>query len=74
MGADNLVSFHKWDRWQDMAKLMPIAVYVRPGATHSAPFAPAAQAMARWRVDESDAAHFADLPPPRLDLFAWHHV
>lgn len=64
MGADNLVGFHKWDRWQDMAKLMPIAVYVRPGATHSAPFAPAAQAMAQWRIDESDAAHFADLPAP----------
>ncbi|WP_084633942.1 nicotinate-nucleotide adenylyltransferase [Maritalea myrionectae] len=64
MGADNLVSFHKWDRWQDMAQLMPIAVYVRPGATHNAPFAPAAQAMARWRVDETDAARFADMPAP----------
>lgn len=64
MGADNLVNFHKWDRWQDIAKLMPIAVYVRPGATHSAPFSPAAQAMARWRVDESDAHDFANRAAP----------
>jgi nicotinate-nucleotide adenylyltransferase len=31
MGSDNLAGFHRWRRWQDIAKLVPIAVVQRPG-------------------------------------------
>jgi nicotinate-nucleotide adenylyltransferase len=31
MGSDNLEGFHRWRRWQDLAKLVPIAVVQRPG-------------------------------------------
>jgi nicotinate-nucleotide adenylyltransferase len=32
MGADNMVGFHYWQRWQDIARLMPIAIVSRPGS------------------------------------------
>jgi nicotinate-nucleotide adenylyltransferase len=32
MGSDNLAEFHRWQRWEDIAALMPIAVVVRPGS------------------------------------------
>jgi nicotinate-nucleotide adenylyltransferase len=31
MGSDNLVQFHQWRAWRDIARLMPIAVIARPG-------------------------------------------
>jgi len=31
MGADNLMQFHHWRWWRDIARLMPIAVIARPG-------------------------------------------
>jgi len=30
MGADNLASFHRWQRWREIAALTPIAVIDRP--------------------------------------------
>ena len=41
MGADNLRDFHRWQRWQAIASLMPIAVIDRPGSTLVLPSAPA---------------------------------
>ena len=31
MGADNLASFHRWERWRRIAAQVPIAVVARPG-------------------------------------------
>ncbi|WP_269450172.1 MULTISPECIES: nicotinate-nucleotide adenylyltransferase [unclassified Sphingomonas] len=31
MGADNLVHFHEWRGWRDIARQVPIAVIARPG-------------------------------------------
>lgn len=31
MGADNLVQFHRWDRWRDILRMVPVAVMARPG-------------------------------------------
>ncbi|UJW84152.1 nicotinate-nucleotide adenylyltransferase [Devosia sp. SL43] len=64
MGADNLVQFHRWERWRDIAAMVPMAVYVRPGSGSRAPVSPAAQALARWRLDEDDAGRLAMLPAP----------
>ncbi|WP_460449621.1 nicotinate-nucleotide adenylyltransferase [Alsobacter sp. SYSU BS001988] len=55
MGADNLANFHRWQRWRLIAELMPIAVIDRPGSTLKASRSAAAVALARHRLDESDA-------------------
>lgn len=31
MGADNMASFHQWQRWQYIADTLPIAIFDRPG-------------------------------------------
>ena len=64
MGADNLAQFHRWEQWREIAQLMPMAIYVRPGSNHLAPVSRAAIALARYRVDEGDARLLADLRPP----------
>lgn len=64
MGADNLVDFHRWQRWRDIAEMLPMAVYVRPGSGRRAPVSQAATALSRYRVDEDDATRLALLPPP----------
>ena len=63
MGADNLGNFHRWQRWRAIARLVPIAVVDRGG--HRAPFAaPAALALARWRLPEAQAGRLARTAPP----------
>ncbi len=64
MGADNLVQLHRWQRWRDIARAMPIAVIDRPGSTLRAAAAPAAQAMRGYRVAESDAKLLPGLVAP----------
>jgi nicotinate-nucleotide adenylyltransferase len=64
MGADNLVDFQRWERWRNIAAMLPMAVYVRPGSGRRAPVSMAASYLARWRVDEDDAPRLASLPPP----------
>ncbi len=64
MGADNLTSFHKWERWREIANMMPMAVYVRPGDARQAPFSKTAIALSGRRIDESDAHRLADLQAP----------
>lgn len=59
MGADNFLSFHRWQRWRDIADLVPIAVIDRPGATLKAPHSRAAQALAPFRLPEARAACLA---------------
>ncbi len=68
MGADGLASFHRWDRWRDIAETMPICVVDRPGQTFHAVAAPAAQALARWRINEAGAPHLAGIPAPAWTL------
>jgi nicotinate-nucleotide adenylyltransferase len=64
MGADNLVDFNRWERWRDIAAMVPLAIYVRPGSSRRAPVSMAATALARWRIDEEDAPILAGLAPP----------
>ena len=40
MGSDNLKQFSRWRRWQDLARLVPIAVVQRPGSIMAALNAP----------------------------------
>lgn len=64
MGADNLASFHRWQRWRDIAALVPIAVIDRMGQTFRAMGSPAAVALAGSRIDETDAACLPAMRPP----------
>jgi nicotinate-nucleotide adenylyltransferase len=64
MGADNLAQFHRWKRWQEIAELMPIAVIERPGDEDAPLSSKAAHALARYRIDESDAALLMSMLPP----------
>lgn len=65
MGADNLASFHAWKNWPNIAANVPMAIIDRPGSTLKAASSPAARALGRYRVDESDAALLPRLAPPR---------
>jgi nicotinate-nucleotide adenylyltransferase len=64
MGADNLAQFHRWKRWREIANLMPIAVIERPGDEDAPLSSKAAHAMARDRIDESDAPLLLSMVPP----------
>lgn len=64
MGADNLHNFHRWQRWVDIAKLIPIAVVDRPESTLKGVRSRAASRFERWRRPESGAAPFAAASPP----------
>ena len=55
MGADSLMSFHKWQRWQEIARTFPIAVIDRPGSTLSFLSSKMTKTFAFARVDEDDA-------------------
>ncbi len=64
MGADNLAQFHRWQNWRRIASEVPIAVIDRPPQSFRALAAPAAQALARYRLPENQAGRLADLQPP----------
>ncbi|MGG2478503.1 nicotinic acid mononucleotide adenylyltransferase, partial [Rhizobium sp. BR5] len=55
MGADNLKSFHRWQKWREIAETFPIAVIDRPGSTLSYLSSTMAQAFSQARIDEDDA-------------------
>ena len=64
MGADNLRSFHRWQKWCGIAKLVPIAVIDRLGPSLRATGSVAAQALGHRRVRESEAASLLSRRPP----------
>lgn len=64
MGADNLVQFDKWERWQEIASRIPIGVIARPGWQMSARFSIAARKMWRARLPEHDAGLLPLAKPP----------
>jgi len=64
MGADNLRTFHRWQKWRAIAELVPIAVIDRLGPSLYANGSVAAQALVRRRVRESEAASLPNRRPP----------
>jgi nicotinate-nucleotide adenylyltransferase len=69
MGADNLRSFHRWQKWRGIAKRVPIVVIDRLGPSLYAGASPAAQTFARARIPEHAAASLPSRKPP-----AWAFV
>ncbi|MCA0422367.1 MAG: nicotinate-nucleotide adenylyltransferase [Proteobacteria bacterium] len=64
MGADSLAGFHRWQKWRDIARMIPIAIIDRPGSTLRAAASKAAQVFGSARIDETDAALLPGLKPP----------
>jgi len=64
MGADNLRSFHRWQRWRGIAKLVPIVVVDRLGPSLYAGASPAGQALLPFRIPEYAAIDLPNRHPP----------
>ena len=64
MGADNLAELHHWRDWPELFRLVPIAVFDRPGFRLKAMSSKAAQRFQFYRVDHLDAPGLASLVPP----------
>ncbi len=64
MGADNLRSFHRWQKWRGIAAMVPIAVVDRLGPSLYATAGIAGQALARFRLPEHAAVTLARRQPP----------
>ena len=68
MGADNLVSFHRWRSWETLFRLVPIAVLDRPGYRLKARASRAAQRFSSAAIDETDASGLPGMVPPAWTL------
>jgi nicotinate-nucleotide adenylyltransferase len=66
MGADNLVQFHRWDRWQNILARVPVGVLARPGFSLAARRSVAAR---MFRAAEVPPACLGRSAPP-----AWAFV
>ena len=64
MGADSFATFHRWRRWRDIARMIPIAVFDRPGHTFAALSSPAARALASHRLPQHAASLLPECTPP----------
>lgn len=64
MGADNLASFHRWQKWREITRMVPIAVIDRPGTTLKATASPAGRYLAPHRYSEAQAARLVPKAPP----------
>ena len=64
MGADNLRSFHRWQRWRDIARLVPIVVIDRLGPSLYSAASAAGQALAWARLPETAARTLPQRRPP----------
>ena len=74
MGADNLAQFHRWKDWRRIASEVPIAVIDRPPQSFRALAAPAAQALARYRLPENQAAQTSGSARAGLGLSHRHEI
>lgn len=70
MGADNLASIHRWQRWPVIFRSVPLAVFDRPPRGFHSLFSPAARRFARQRIDAANARRLAYADPPAWVFFA----
>jgi nicotinate-nucleotide adenylyltransferase len=69
MGADNLAQFHRWLRWEDLFRELPIVVVARPGQAIRGRLAPAARRFGAARIPASRARLLPLMAPP-----AWAYL
>lgn len=68
MGEDNLLGFHRWDRWADILRMVPIAVFARPGYHEYRWTAPALSRLRRFMHRQATARGWPDWSLPALVL------
>jgi nicotinate-nucleotide adenylyltransferase len=66
MGADNLAQIHRWRDWSRIFRIVPVAVFGRPGYSVRATSSVAARRFARDRWPQAAAKRLVD-----ADLPAW---
>jgi nicotinate-nucleotide adenylyltransferase len=64
MGADNLRHFHRWQKWREIASMVPIVVIDRLGPSLYAAAGPAGQALGRFRIPEEAVKNLPLRKPP----------
>jgi nicotinate (nicotinamide) nucleotide adenylyltransferase/ribosome silencing factor RsfS/YbeB/iojap len=69
MGGDNLVQIPRWERWTEIFRTVPIAVFDRPSYSLKALSGRAAKHFARARVPASEARQLAEIKPPAWVFF-----
>ncbi|HEY3911893.1 MAG TPA: nicotinate-nucleotide adenylyltransferase [Stellaceae bacterium] len=69
MGADNLVQLRHWQRWTEIVRTMPIAVFDRPSYSLKALSSLAAHRFARHRLPAAAARRLAETKPPAWVFF-----
>jgi nicotinate-nucleotide adenylyltransferase len=69
MGGDNLVQIPRWERWPEIFRTVPIAVFDRPSYSLKALAGLAAKRFARQRVPASEARRLAEMEPPGWVFF-----
>jgi nicotinate-nucleotide adenylyltransferase len=65
MGADNLIQISRWERWHEIFKAVPVAVFARPSYCLKALASVAAHRFDRFRIPERRAGRLAGRNPPR---------
>ena len=68
MRADNLIQFHRWRSWREIAALVPIAVVHRPGYDDAVHAARAMGWLRRFVRPAAKARHWAKWRTPALVL------
>jgi nicotinate-nucleotide adenylyltransferase len=69
MGGDNLIQIPRWERWPEIFRTVPIAVFDRPSYSLKALSGLAAKRFARYRVAASDKRRLAEMEPPAWVFF-----
>lgn len=64
MGADNFATFHLWESWQEIMRLVPVAVMARPGQRISARMSRAGRVFDTARLKGREARRIAGTAPP----------
>jgi nicotinate-nucleotide adenylyltransferase len=64
MGGDSLATFDQWERWEQIARTIPMAIYARPGTGQRATRSKAAIALQPFRLPEAGALTLAGAEPP----------
>jgi nicotinate-nucleotide adenylyltransferase len=66
MGADNLAGFHRWERWREIARTVPIAVVARPRYIGDSLLAPAMGWLRRFRRRSAGARRWTRWALPAI--------
>jgi len=64
MGADNLIDISRWERWDNIFRSVPVAVFARPTYSLRALGSKAARRYAKYRRRSSTARDLAEADPP----------